>query len=59
MNYVVKVEKRIGAVPNVEWRCIFEQDVEVPASCSLHDVISILHVLYGKFTHRVIVLSCA
>lgn len=59
MNYVIKVEKKLGVVPDVEWRCIFEQDVEVPATCSLHDVISILHVLYGKFTHRIIVLSGA
>lgn len=52
--YTIIVEKKSGYGSDLTWKKIFEVE------CNLHDAdttISVLHNLYEKFSHRVLIVS--
>lgn len=51
----VKVEKRVGLPPDTKWKVLLDVEcVEIP---NLSSTLSVLHNLFDKFSHRIIIIS--
>lgn len=57
MDITVIVEKRIGVLPDIRWKSLFEDTIQIDIDDDVLNLFESIHLLFQNHPHRIVLTS--